>query len=72
MRNKEQRINKLGFKLMKLKRTKKRDDLYKVVDKRYGKRFRSFEGRLVPIFFKDQLELETWVSFQEQHGRFFS
>ena len=72
MRNKEKRINKLGFKLMKLKRTKKRDDLYKVVDKRYGKRFRSFEGRLVPIFFKDQLELETWVSFQEQHGRFFS
>lgn len=69
MRNKEQRLNKLGLKLLKKGFIPKKIK-YVVVDQEYGKRYRSFKVRWDRINFKNQKDLEAWVSFQEQHGRF--
>jgi len=69
MRNKEKRLNKLGLKLLKKGFIPKKIK-YVVVDQEYGKRYRSFKVRWDRINFKNQKDLEAWVSFQEQHGRF--
>jgi len=69
MRNKEKRLNKLGLKLLEKGFIPKKIK-YVVVDQEYGKRYRSFKVRWDRINFKNQKDLEAWVSFQEQHGRF--
>ena len=66
MKNKEQRLNKLGLKLLKDSGRHK----YVVLDKNHGKPHRSFEIMMNPVNFKNQKELESWVVFQEKHGRF--
>jgi len=69
MRDKEKRLNKLGLKLLKKGFIPKKIK-YVVVDKEYGKRYKSFVCRWNRVNFINQKELESWVLFQERHGRF--